>query len=47
MSEKMEGYRSIVCMIKQSARLDRNPKIGRVMPKGMQHLERYSWINQT
>ena len=41
MSDRMDGFRAIALLIKQSAKLDPNPKIGRVMPKGFEYLERY------
>lgn len=39
--DKMEGFRALACAIKLSARLDPNPNIGRLMPKGWEHKERY------
>lgn len=31
--DKMEGYRAIAFLIEDSARKDRNPRIGRIYPK--------------
>ena len=41
MNDERESWSALACMIKESARLDPNPNIGRVMPKGWEHKERY------
>jgi len=37
-----EGLQALACSIRESARLSPNPKIGRLYPKGFEHLERYN-----
>jgi len=38
---ELEGLQALASAIKTSARLDPNPNIGRVMPKGWEYKERY------
>ena len=37
----MDGFRALAYLIKESARKDKNPKIGQLMPKGYEYLEKY------
>lgn len=39
----MDGFRALASLIKDAARLDPNPNIGRVMPKGWEYKERYEY----
>ena len=41
MTSNMDKFRLLAQAIKDSARVDKNPNIGRVMPKGWEHKERY------
>jgi len=34
MIDKMDGFRALAFLLKESARLDPNPNIGRLYPKG-------------
>lgn len=38
---ELVGFKALAFLIKDSARKSRDPLIGRVMPKGMEYLERY------